>query len=184
MKPKNGTEQTDRELFRQAIGDVRPLQHDRIKPYKKRPKAIPRQTEISEQRVTQDMMSDDYEAADVETGEELYFARDGIQSKLIRKLKRGQYRLDAELDLHGLNVEAARRAISEFLELCRREDLRCVRIIHGKGLSSRHKGPVLKNMVNRWLRQRKEVLAFTSTLPQHGGTGAIYVLLKRARKAV
>jgi len=182
MKPKDTTEHKDHDLFRQAVGDVRPLQHDKIKPYKKRPKAIPRQTELSEQRVIMDMMSDDYEAAEIQTGEELYFARDGIQSKVMRKLKRGQYRLEAEVDLHGLNVEAARRAISEFLELCRREELRCVRIIHGKGLSSRHKGPVLKHMVNRWLRQRKEVLAFTSTLPQHGGTGAIYVLLKRARK--
>jgi DNA-nicking Smr family endonuclease len=182
MKPKDKTEQKDRDLFRQAVGDVRPLQHDKIKPYEKRPKAIPRQTELSEQRVIIDMMSDDYEAAEIQTGEELYFAREGIQSRVMRKLKRGQYRLEAELDLHGLNVEAARRAISEFLELCQRDELRCVRIIHGKGLSSRHKGPVLKHMVNRWLRQRKEVLAFTSTLPQHGGTGAIYVLLKRAYK--
>ncbi len=180
MKPKDPIEQKDRDLFRRAVADARPMYHDRIKPHKKRPKAIPRQTESSEQRVIVDMMSDEFDTLDVQTGEELHFVRDGIQAKVIRKLKRGQYRLEAELDLHGLNVDAARRAISEFLELCQHEHRRCVRIIHGKGLSSRHKGPVLKHMVNRWLRQRKDVLAFTSTIPQHGGTGAIYVLLKRA----
>jgi len=181
MASKIPDELKDHELFRKEVNDVRPLKHDRIKPYKNRPKAIPRQSELNEKQVIHDMMSDEYDPVDIENGEELYFARDGIQTRVIRKLKRGQYKIDAEVDLHGLNVEAARETINQFLLFCQHEDCRCVRIIHGKGLSSRHKGPVLKKMVNRWLRQRKEVLAFTSTLPQHGGTGAIYVLLKRFR---
>lgn len=181
MSSKNKTTQTDSALFRQAVNDVRPIHHDKIKPYQKRPRATPRQSEINEHSVLADMMSDQYEPLDQQTGEELHFTRSGLQSSVIRKLKRGHYRIEAELDLHGLNVEAARSAVHDFLSFCQDEDRRCVRIIHGKGLSSRHKGPVLKKMVNRWLQQRKEVLAFTSALPHHGGTGAIYVLLKRQR---
>jgi len=174
-KPDND----DFSLFRDSVKDVRQLKQDKVKPPPSRPKPVPRQTEASEQQVLADMMSDEFEAADIETGEELLFVRSGLQSKVIRKLKRGQFSIQSELDLHGLNVEAARQSISEFLHSCQEDGCRCVRIIHGKGLSSKHKGPVLKQMVNRWLRQRKEVLAFVSALPRHGGTGAIYVLLKR-----
>ena len=181
MSSKNKTGQNDRELFRQAVNDVRPLSHDRVKPYKNQPKAVPIQSKIDEHQVLADMMSDHFEPLDLQTGEELHFVRTGMQSRVVRKLKRGQYKIEAELDLHGLNVEAARNAVHAFLSFCQEEDRRCVRIIHGKGLSSRHKGPVLKKMVNRWLQQRKEVLAFTSALPHHGGTGAIYVLLKKRR---
>lgn len=181
MKPEDPNKQEDQDLFQKEVSDVRPLKLNRIKPYKNRPKAIPRQTELSEMQVTQDMMSDEYDPVDMQTGEELFFARNGLQTRVIRKLKRGQYKIEAEIDLHGLNVEAARTAISDFIIFCRNENISCVRIIHGKGLSSKHKGPVLKQMVNRWMRQRKEVLAFASALPQHGGTGAIYVLLKRGK---
>jgi len=174
-KPDND----DFNLFRDSVSDVRQLKQDKVKPVHSRPKPVPRQTEASEKRVIVDMMSDEYEVADVESGEELLFIRSGLQSKVIRKLKRGQFSLQAELDLHGLNVEAARQSISEYLHSCQQEGYRCVRIIHGKGLSSKHKGPVLKQMVNRWLRQRKEVLAFVSAQPHHGGTGAVYVLLKK-----
>ncbi len=180
MKPKDPNEQEDQDLFQKEVSDVRPLKPNRIQPYKNPPKAIPRQTELSEKQVIHDMMSDEYDPVDMQTGEELFFARTGIQSRVIRKLKRGQYKIEAEIDLHGLNVEAAREAISQFLMICQNDGNRCVRIIHGKGLSSKHKGPVLKQMVNRWMRQRKEVLAFTSAVPQHGGTGAIVVLLKRS----
>lgn len=176
---KNKEKLSDSDLFRQAVRDVRPYKDERIAPYRKLPHARPRQSQLSEQQVLVDMMSDLYDPVDIETGEELHFCRNGIAQKVIHKLKRGHYRLEAELDLHGLNVEAARTEIHAFLAFCEAENCRCVRIIHGKGLSSRHKGPVLKKMVNRWLRQRREVLAFTSAVPRHGGTGAIYVLLKR-----
>jgi len=180
MTQHNNDNGDDTDLFRKQMKDVSVLDQDKIRPEIQRPKPIPRQTQDSEQQVMIDMMSDDYEAFENETGEELHFVRDGIQSKVVRKLKRGQFRIEAEIDLHGLNVEAARQAISIFLPECQAENRRCIRIIHGKGLSSKHKGPVLKQMVNRWLQQRKEVLAFTSAQPMHGGTGALYVLLKRS----
>lgn len=169
----------DKALFRKQMHDVTKLRHDKINPKPKHPKPVPLHSQANEEQVIVDMMSDNFDDIDVETGEELHFVRDGLQPNLIRKLKRGQFRIEGEMDLHGLNVEAARQAISTFLPLCQSENRRCIRIIHGKGLSSRHKGPVLKKMVNGWLRQRKDVLAFTSAQPKHGGTGAVYVLLKK-----
>lgn len=181
MKKKDNPDK-DIELFRREMNNVQRLKNNKIRPYREKPRPVPRQTELSEQQVLSDMMSDEYSHDELETGEELFFARTGLQSRVVRKLKRGQFRLEGELDLHGLNVAAARQAIESFLRLCQEQDRRCVRIIHGKGLSSKHKGPVLKQMVNRWLPQRKEVLAFASTLPSHGGTGAIYVLLRNPGK--
>lgn len=170
----------DDELFRQAMGDVRPLKEDkRISHEKARPSPRPRQQELDEQLVLQDMMSDPVDLADVETGEELLFCRHGIQHKTFKKLRHGDIALEAELDLHGKTVEEARLAIATFLPECLKQGLRCVRVIHGKGHGSFNKQPVLKTHVNYWLRQRDEVLAFSSARPADGGTGAIYVLLRK-----
>ncbi len=166
-------------LFRAHVGGVRQLQQLRAEPRLRRPAPVPRQTLADERQVLADMFSDEFHPAEHETGEELLFARPGLQHKLLRKLRRGQYRVNAELDLHGMTIQVARQALAEFLHQCRQTDRRCVRIIHGKGNGSRNRGPVLKTMVNRWLRQRDEILAFCSTPPHDGGTGAVYVLLKR-----
>jgi DNA-nicking Smr family endonuclease len=115
----------------------------------------------------------------METGEEIYYCREGLQQTVLRKLKRGQFRVSAFLDLHGMTVTIARQALAHFLQIARRDNITCVRIIHGKGNRSRHKGPILKHKVNHWLRQRDEVLAFCSARPVDGGTGAVYVLLRR-----
>ena len=98
---------------------------------------------------------------------------------MLRKLRRGQFQIGPALDLHGMTVATAREALTRFLHAARREGRSCVRIIHGKGNGSRHRGPVLKLKINHWLRQRDEVLAFCSARPVDGGTGAIYVLLRR-----
>ena len=103
-----------------------------------------------------------------------------LQQKLLKQLRRGQLTITAELDLHGYIVADARIALTEFLTDCRRHGDRCVRIVHGKGHGSRQKLPVLKNKVNTWLQQRDEILAFCSARPADGGTGAVYVLLKRS----
>ncbi len=126
-----------------------------------------------------DMMSEHFEPADWETGEELSYCRAGVQQAVLRKLRRGRFRVSAELDLHGMTVPRAREALVAFLRDARREGLSCVRVIHGKGNGSRHKGPVIKLKVNQWLRQREEIVAFCSALPVDGGTGALYVLLRR-----
>jgi DNA-nicking Smr family endonuclease len=176
-KPDNPAD--DSKLFREAMRGVRPHVHDRhhYRPPNKRP--IARQTLRDEREVLDDMFSDAFRPEDVETGEELLFARTGLQRRVMRQLRRGMYRIDAELDLHGMTVNEARIALTDFLKLCRRSSARCVRIVHGKGHGSKQKLPVLKNKVNSWLRQRDEVLAFSSALPVDGGTGAVYVLLKR-----
>jgi len=99
-----------------------------------------------------------------------------ISHKMLRKLRNGQYNVDARLDLHGMTVEAARGAVSQFLSYCLEENKRVALIIHGKG---RQETPILKNKVNQWLRGAKCVLAFTSAALPHGGSGAVYVLLRR-----
>ena len=118
--------------------------------------------------------------SDVESGDELSYRSAGVQDTVYRRLKRGTYHFGAELDLHGLRVEPAREAVREFIVACRERNIRCVRIIHGKGLGSDNRGPVLKQWVDGWLRRRSEVLAFCSAQPRHGGTGAVYVLLRRS----
>lgn len=176
---RNSTKE-DRRLFREAMRDVRPLRHDKVMPEKPRPAPRPRQRIIDEGQVLRDMLSDCIEPWEQETGEELMFARNGLQHSVLRKLRRGQYAVGAELDLHGMTVAEARQALAEFLHASRFRDLRCVRIIHGKGNGSLHKQPILKGKVNHWLRQWDEVLAFASARPVDGGTGALYVLLKRS----
>ena len=105
--------------------------------------------------------------------------RGGLQQRVLRKLRRGQFAIEAELDLHGYIVPEAREALAVFLRDAQLTGKRCVRIIHGKGLGAEGRLPVLKIKVNSWLRQKDQVLAFCSTRPQDGGTGAVYVLLKK-----
>ena len=169
----------DRELFRAAIGPVERLDHDRIEPALSRPKPLPRFRAEDEQQVLTDMISDYFEPADMETGEDLFYCREGLQHTVLRKLRRGQFRVGAELDLHGMTVDTARMALNAFIRQVQRNRVTCVRIIHGKGNRSHNKGPVIKGKVNRWLRLRDDVLAFCSARPMDGGTGALYVLLRR-----
>ncbi len=170
----------DYKAFYEAMREVRPLTHDKIAPQPAAPAPIPRQTLDDERQVLVDLLSDQYQPAELETGEELSYARPGLQHRVLRKLRRGQYSLQAELDLHGLTVPLAREAVADFLLHCRRHSLRCVRIIHGKGRRSSNKGPVLKTKVAHWLCQRDEVLAYCSARPADGGSGAVYVLLRAA----
>jgi DNA-nicking Smr family endonuclease len=176
----NGNDK-EREGFRDAVGSVRRVKQDRVAPYRKRRKPIPEQRLRDEREVIGSLLSDDYEPSEVETGEELLFARPGLQHSVLRKLRRGQFVVEAELDLHGDTVPVARERIARFLKTARAQGLRCVRIIHGKGKSSEGKLPVLKGKVNAWLRQKDEVLAFCSARPTDGGTGAAYVLLSRKK---
>lgn len=166
-------------LFRSSIGAVRRLRHDRHTSRTRPPAPVPRQRLDDERRVLEDSLSDDYDPVDLETGEELSFSRPGIQHGVLRRLRRGQLSVQAELDLHGLSVPAARESLADFLRECRRSGTRCVRIVHGKGRRSPGGQGVLKDKVNRWLRQWDAVLAFNSARPVDGGTGALYVLLKR-----
>lgn len=165
--------------FPDAVGGVRPLKQDRVQPSRKRRKPVPEQTLRDQRAVLGSLLSDDYEPAEIETGDELFYTRPGLQHHVLRKLRRGQYAVQGQLDLHGCTVPEARGRVATFLRDMQAQDKRCVRIIHGKGKSSEGKLPVLKGKVNAWLRQWDQVLAFCSARPNDGGTGAVYVLLKR-----
>ena len=168
----------DTQLFRQAMAGVRRLKSEDSPVKHQRPKPIKRQLPTDEQQQTVDNLSDEFEPhndSDLENGS---FARPGIQKQLLRKLRLGKIPIESELDLHGYSVEQARMTLTDFLNHCREHGLRCVRIIHGKGLSSQQP-PVLKSKTRRWLQQRDDVLAFCPAHRAGGGDGAVYVLLKR-----
>jgi len=169
----------DIKLFREYVGKVTPVRSDRIQPPRRKPGPRPRQREQDEARVLQDMLSEQYEPFELEAGEGLSYIRPGLQQRTLKKLRRGQFGVNAELDLHGMTVPIARQAVAEFLFECKRQQVQCARIIHGKGRGSRHRGPVLKQKVGHWLRQRDEVLGYCSARRCDGGTGAVYVLLRR-----
>jgi DNA-nicking Smr family endonuclease len=168
-----------RALFREAARGARPLKQDRAKLLTPKPKPVAHRRKLDDEEVVASLLSDDYDPSDVETGEELVFCRTGIQNRVFRKFRRGEYAIEAELDLHGRTVPEAREQVAAFLRDCRARDKRCVRIIHGKGRGSPGTLPVLKTKVNQWLRQKDEVLAFCTARPADGGGGAVYVLLKR-----
>ena len=173
------TKPEDLEYFRREMADVAPISHDLVPPELKKPAPIPFQTYKDEQAVVQESVSHSLDEIAMESGEELFFQRPGLRLSTVKKLKRGQFSVAAELDLHGLVVKDAKQAITLFLAECRQDQKHCVRIIHGKGRRSPQGLPVLKNKVNLWLQHRDEVLAFCSARPVDGGTGAIYVLLRK-----
>jgi DNA-nicking Smr family endonuclease len=166
--------------FREALRDVRVIKQDRVPPHRQRRKPIPDQKRLDEQAVMDELSSGDFDSVELETGEELLFTRAGVQHAVLRRLRRGQYAIEAQLDLHGQTVAQARVSVTRFLHESRSLGRRCVRIIHGKGRGSEGRLPVLKGKVNVWLRRRDEVLAFCPAQPTDGGNGAIYVLLKKA----
>ena len=167
-------------LFRAAVKDVRPIaSQGRIKRVPVLPAAIPRSLMRDEQNVLIDSLSDHIAWDDgVESGEELVFLRPGLRRDTLRKMRRGHWVLQGELDLHGMISTEARLAVTLFLANCRKRDLRCVRIIHGKGLGSKNREGVLRTKVKNWLMQKDEVLAFCQARAVDGGSGAVIVLLK------
>lgn len=181
IKSKGPTAVSNNDLksFRRALDGVRVLKQDKILPHTNRPRPIPKQTLLDEKKVVDSLLSDDFDAADIDSGDELLYFRPGLQKSVVRKLRRGEYTITAELDLHGYTVPRARQAIVNFLSSVRRSRHTCVRIVHGKGHGSPGKKPVLKNKVFHWLCQRDEVLAICPARPFDGGTGAAYVLLKK-----
>ncbi|HEV7136746.1 MAG TPA: Smr/MutS family protein [Steroidobacteraceae bacterium] len=127
--------------------------------------------------VLEESLREDFIDPALASGEELIFQRAGIQLAVLRRLRRGDYRVQGEIDLHGLTVAEAKQALREFMGEALLRRWRCVRIVHGKGLRSGHRGPVLKGMVGTVLRKLGPVLAYVSARQVDGGTGAVYVLL-------
>ena len=177
MSDESRIDPEDRALFHEAIGDVERVEDHRVEPERPRPSARPRRDPGFDEMVDEVHFSDLAEAP--EQGEQVQYVRPGVQKAILRKLKRGGYSVSASLDLHGMTVEQARSEVSAFIRAERGELRRCVRIVHGKGYRSSDGQPVLKTLLNRWLPQRDDVVAFCSAPPHDGGTGALYVLLRR-----
>jgi len=168
----------DVRLFHEAIGPVRRLRSETSLPATPRPSPEPTQFLRDEAAVRDELLDMPFDPALIEVGEELSYLRDGYPPALLKSLKRGRFAIEDEFDLHQMTLEVARAAVVDFLADCHRRGLRCVKIIHGKGLRSRANGPVVKRLVDRMLRQRDDVIAFASARPMQGGTGAVVALLK------
>lgn len=173
------------ELLRAALADVKPLAPtNRASLIRPKPRPVAAQRQRDDQEALLDTLSDNpaWEQG-LETGEELLFRRDGLSQLHIRKLRRGHWKIQDHLDLHGHTAAEARILTAAFLAHALRNGLRCVRIVHGKGLSSPNREPVLKKKLSGWLAQRDEVLAYCQAPQTEGGGGAVLVLLRGSRSS-
>ena len=167
----------DRRLFREAVRDVKRLDRPARLPERPKPRPAARFARADRLAVLEESLRDVPLDPDLEGGDVLVFRRPGVRPAVLRRLRRGEFRVQGEIDLHGLSVRQAKEALREFLAEALLRNWRCVRIVHGKGLRSGHRGPVLKATVASVLRRLGPVLAFVSARPADGGTGAVYVLL-------
>jgi len=173
----------DFSLFKAQLHGVKPITHDRADTGKPKPNraqlATLRQAATARvDSIKVDGLSDQF-VIDVGPEDPLYWAANGVQEGQMRKLKLGQVSFEGSLDLHGMSVEKARDTLWEFIAEANKLEVRCARITHGKAVRMDGRKPMIKSHVNTWLRQHPQVLGFTSCLAKHGGTGAVYVLLKR-----
>jgi len=170
----------EKNLFMRAAGAVKPIRAaTRVPLAPMPPQPIAVQQQLDQQRVLLEAISDEFDASTLlDTDDALSFRRPGIGTDVTRKLRRGDWSLQREIDLHGLRREDAREALANFIRDAHRQGIRCVRVVHGKGLGSPGKTPVLKSRVQGWLIQKSEVLAFVQARADEGGAGALVVLLK------
>ena len=165
------------QLLAGQIAGINKLEQDKIAPYRKPLEPIPRQRLLDNERVLQELLDESDESASFESGDELKFLREGHSSRLLKKLRRGDFSIQDELDLHGLNSSDAKIETHGFINQCARDNVRAIRIVHGKGRNSAGRTPVLKNRLLGWLSKNQHVVAVCSTPANDGGTGAVYVLL-------
>ena len=169
-------------IFRAAVRDVKPLAQTEKPKGLEQPRArAPRRARAAAAAAPGDLAesmpliaASSADAADAQDS----FRRPGVRTSVLRRLRRGLYPIEDELDLHGLSQTEARDRLAEFIAFHRNAGHRCLRIIHGKGYRSGARGPILKIAVNSWLRRLGDVVAFTSARAIDGGTGAVYVLLR------
>jgi DNA-nicking Smr family endonuclease len=175
----------DANLFRDSVGDVAPVNNaNRHGPMVPPVEAIPYHHLADEQAALAESLSDEFSIDTLlDTDAALSYRRDGIGIDTLRKLRRGNWVIQGQLDLHGMRTDEARTALADYLRSVCRRGLRCVRIIHGKGLGSVNKEPVLKGKVRNWLVQKEEVIAFCQAKASDGGSGALVVLLKAQTRA-
>ena len=169
----------EKTLFQRAVGPVKPLASRprvELNGTPAPPKAF--QQKRDDDRVLRESLSDDFDVSTLlDTDDELSYRRSGIGTDVTQKLRKGHWSLQGQIDLHGLRSDEAREALGQFIRDAYKRGWRCVRVVHGKGLGSPGKTPVLKSKVQRWLVQKNEVLAFVQAKPSDGGAGALVVLL-------
>ena len=172
--------QAERQLFSLSVGAITPLRSRNLIDTAPEPiPPLPMQHWLDEERVLRESISDDFDVSTLlDTDDQLSFRRPGIGVEITRRLRSGHWSIQRQLDLHGLRTDEAREALGQFIRYAHKTGLRCVRVVHGKGLGSPGKTPVLKGRVQRWLVQKKEVLAFVQARPMDGGAGALLVLLQ------
>ena len=169
----------DLDLFRAEMRDVSPAKPvNRVEPWRPKPSPVPMQRLRDERAVLEELARLGTDGDDVELEDDSLFLRPGLPREILRKLRRTHWVIQDQLDLHGLAADEAALETASFLADCRRRGLRCVRIIHGKGLRSRGREPVLKRRIRKLLTRRDEVLAFVEPRAVHGGGGAVVVLLE------
>jgi DNA-nicking Smr family endonuclease len=178
-------ESDDKELLREALQGVAPLRNDgRVAHQRQKPTPVASQRLADEARVLADSLSDEHPLdSGLESGDELVYLRPGLAKQVMRKLRRGQWVVQDEIDLHGMRSEPARALLVDFLNQALRRGWRCVRVVHGKGHRSPNGEPVLKRKMAHWLQQRDEVLAYCPAPAADGGSGATVILLKPSTKA-
>ena len=171
----------ERALFRLSVGEVTPLRDGGRLPLvlmRHRPAPRPRQRELDERAALQEAWSDEMDVERLlETDDSLSYKRRHVGADVLRRLRKGQWSIQAQVDLHGLRRHEARDALAAFIRDAHQRGLRCVRVVHGKGLGSPGREPVLKGKVRAWLVQSQSVLAFVQARATDGGHGAVVVLL-------
>jgi DNA-nicking Smr family endonuclease len=174
----------EKDLFARAIGATEPLRRKAAVPLAPEPPApIPVQHQLDEQRVLRESLSDEFDVTTLlDVDDAMSFRRPGIGTDVTARLRKGDWSIQAQVDLHGLRSDEAREALGGFIRNAYKQGLRCVRVVHGKGLGSPGKQPVLKTKAQRWLIQKNEVIAFVQAKPAEGGAGALVVLLAPARR--
>ncbi|KWB47327.1 Smr/MutS family protein [Burkholderia ubonensis] len=172
--------EADANLFRNEIGAIRPLNAPpRAASGREPPAPVPKQTQRDEEAVLNATLSDEFDPETLlDSDESLYYHRPGVSRDVVRKLRSGAWIVQAQIDLHGMRRDEARDALAEFIRESGKKGLRCLRVIHGKGLGSVGKEPVLKGKVRAWLVQKEEVIAFCEARGHDGGAGAVLVLLQ------
>jgi DNA-nicking Smr family endonuclease len=170
----------EKEIFTTAIGKVKALpRNDQVHLAPAQPAPIAMQQQLDDERVLRETMSDEWDTSSLlDTDEQLSFRRPGIGADVVRKLRKGDWTVQAQADLHNLRTDEARELLGSFIRESFKQGLRCVRVVHGKGLGSPGKVPVLKSKVQSWLIQKNQVLAFVQATPVQGGAGALVVLLQ------
>ncbi|VTU14850.1 putative DNA endonuclease SmrA [Variovorax sp. SRS16] len=174
----------EQDLFTRAIGATQPLRRKAAVPLAPEPPApIPVQHQLDEQRVLHESLSDEFDVTTLlDADDAMSFRRTGIHTDVTRKLRAGEWSIQREIDLHGMRSDEAREALGAFVRTAHKQGLRCVRVVHGKGIGSPGRQPVLKAKVQRWLIQKTETLAFVQAKPSEGGAGALVVLLAPTRR--